>query len=116
MYVVNRSDQQTTKLQSYSLGRLVLTIPQSWLYSYMKRVTVRAFRGMSNINAMKAFMVLGDLMTKKGDELSDEAVKYKERIAFATMRASIPDWQPPSDWDSLTNKQKLDRLNKLKSV
>ena len=46
MYVVNRSDQQTTKLQSYSLGKLVLKIPQSWLYSYMKRVTVRAFRGM----------------------------------------------------------------------
>ena len=46
MYVVNRSDQQTTKLQSYSLGKLVLKIPQSWLYSYMKQVTVRAFRGM----------------------------------------------------------------------
>lgn len=77
---------------------------------------VRAFRGMNNINAMKAFMLLGDLSTKQGDELSDAAVKYKERIAFATMRASIPDWQPPSDWNSLTNKQKLDRLNKLKSV
>ena len=55
-------------------------------------------------------------MTKEGNELSDEAVKYKERIAFATMRASIPDWQPPSNWNSLTNKQKLDRLNKLQSV
>ena len=65
---------------------------------------------------MKAFMVLGDLMTKEGNELSDEAVKYKERIAFATMRASIPDWQPPSNWNSLTNKEKLDRLNKLQSV
>ncbi len=32
------------------------------------------------------------------------------------MRASIPDWQPPSDWDSLTNGQKLDRLDKLQSV
>ena len=46
MYVVNRPDQQVTKLQSYSLGKLVLKIPQSWLYSYMKRVTVRAIRGM----------------------------------------------------------------------
>ena len=55
-------------------------------------------------------------VTNKGDELSDAAVKYKERIAFATMRASIPDWQPPSDWNNLTNKQKLDRLNKLQSV
>ena len=82
----------------------------------MKRVTVRAFRGMNNINMMKAFMLLGDLSTKQGDALSDAAVKYKERIAFATMRASIPDWQPPSAWKSVTNKQKLDRLNKLKSV
>ena len=71
---------------------------------------------MNNIQAMKAFMLLGDLSTKQGDELRDEHVKYKERIAFATMRASIPDWQPPKDWDSLTNKQKLDRLNKLQSV
>ena len=71
---------------------------------------------MNNINAMKAFMVLGDLMTKEGDELSDEAVKYKERIAFATMRASIPQWQPPKNWNELTNKQKLDRLDKLQSV
>ena len=77
---------------------------------------VRAFCGMNNIQAMKAFMLLGDLSTKQGDELSDMAVKYQERIAFATMRASIPDWQPPKDWDSLTNKQKLDRLDKLQSV
>ena len=77
---------------------------------------VRAFRGMNNINMMKAFMLLGDLSTKQGEELSDMAVKYQERIAFATMRASIPDWQPPSDWNSLTNKQKLERLDKLQSV
>ena len=37
---------------------------------------------------------------------SDEHVKYKERIAFSTMRASIPDWQPPKDWNSLTNNAK----------
>ena len=61
-------------------------------------------------------MLLGDLSTKQGEELSDMAVKYQERIAFATMRASIPDWQPPSDWDSLTNGQKLDRLDKLQSI
>ena len=81
-----------------------------------RTLKVRAFRGMSNINMMKAFMLLGDLSTKQGEELSDMAVKYQERIAFATMRASIPDWQPPSNWNSLTNKQKLDRLDKLQSV
>jgi hypothetical protein len=47
---------------------------------------------MNNIQAMKAFMLLGDLSTKQGDELSDMAVNYQERIAFATMRASIPNW------------------------
>ena len=61
-------------------------------------------------------MLLGDLATKQGDELADEAVKYKERIAFATMRASIQDWQPPNNWDSLSNKQKLKRLNKLQNL
>ena len=61
-------------------------------------------------------MLLGDLETKQGDELSDMAVKYQERIAFATMKASIPNWQPPSNWNSLTNEQKLERLDKLQSV
>ena len=36
----------SVSISSYSLGKLVLKIPQSWLYSYMKRVTVRAIRGM----------------------------------------------------------------------
>ena len=62
---------------------------------------------------MKAFMLLGDLTTEQSKKLSDEAIAYKERIVFATMRASIPDWQPPNDWNNLTNKQKLERLDKL---
>ena len=61
-------------------------------------------------------MLLGDLDATSTEKLSDARVAYKERIAFATMRASIPDWQPPGDWDSLTNGQKLDRLDKLQSV
>ena len=77
---------------------------------------VRAFRGMNNIQAMKAFMLLGDLSTKQGNELSDEVIAYKERIAFSTMRASIPDWQPPSDWNNLSNKEKLKRLDKIQSI
>tara|TARA_R100000541_G_scaffold39662_1_gene47408 strand:- start:227 stop:442 length:216 start_codon:yes stop_codon:yes gene_type:complete len=71
---------------------------------------------MNNIGIMKAFMLLGDLETKQEDKLSDKAVAYKERIAFSTMRASIPNWQPPSNWNSLTNEQKLERLDKLQSV
>ena len=61
-------------------------------------------------------MLLGDLETKQEERLSDKAVAYKERIAFSTMRASIPNWQPPSNWNSLTNEQKLERLDKLQSV
>jgi hypothetical protein len=71
---------------------------------------------MNNIGIMQAFMLLGDLDTKQENKLSDKAVAYKERIAFATMRASIPNWQPPSDWNSLTNEEKLNRLDKLQSV
>ena len=65
---------------------------------------------------MKVFMLLGDLDIKKEDKLSDKAVAYKEKIAFSTMKAIIPDWQPPSNWNSLTNEQKLKRLDKLQSV
>ena len=61
-------------------------------------------------------MLLGDLTTEQSKKLSDEAITYKERIVFATMKASIPDWQPPNDWNNLTNKQKLERLNKLQNL
>ena len=61
-------------------------------------------------------MLLGDLSTKQGEELSDTAIKYQEKIAFATMKASIPDWQPPSNWNELSNAEKHKRLKKLKSV
>jgi hypothetical protein len=71
---------------------------------------------MSNINMMKAFMLLGDLDATSTEKLSDARVAYKERIAFATMRASIPDWQPPSNWDELSNAEKHKRLKKLQSV
>jgi hypothetical protein len=71
---------------------------------------------MNNIGIMKAFMLLGDLDTKQENKLSDKAIAYKERIVFSTMIASIPNWQPPSDWNSLTNEEKLNRLDKLQSV
>ena len=69
---------------------------------------------MNNIGVMKAFMLLGDITQK--DKLSDEAVAYKEKIVFSTMRFNIPGWQQPSNWNSLTNEEKLNRLDKLQSV
>jgi len=67
-----------------------------------------------SIEAMKMFMLMGD-MTSENNSL-EEKVAYKERIAFATMRNAIPDWQPPEDWDTLSNEIKMERLTKLTEV
>lgn len=64
--------------------------------------------GRNEFDFMKVFMVLGDMT-------SPDDVKYKERIVFATMRSMIPDWQPPSGWDSLPDKEKLNRLNRIQN-
>ena len=67
------------------------------------------------LNAMKGFLALGDLMTNK-TESEANAVAYKERIVFATMRSMIPDWQEPKDWAQLSNSDKMTRLKKLEEV
>ena len=67
-----------------------------------------------SIEAMKMFMLMGD-MTSENNSL-EEKVAYKERIAFATMRNAIPDWQPPEDWDTLSNEIKMERLTKLTEI
>ena len=64
-----------------------------------------------SIEAMKMFMLMGD-MTSENNSL-EEKVAYKERIAFATMRNAVPDWQPPSNWDTLSDEVKMERLSKL---
>lgn len=67
------------------------------------------------LNSMKAFLLLGDLMNDKKEDKAD-AVKYKERIVFATMRSKIPNWQPPSDWERLNDSDKLERLTKIQNL
>ncbi len=69
---------------------------------------------MDKFNAMKSFLVLGDLMNNDKTTLKDK-VKYKERIVFATMRSMIPQWEPPSDWSTITDEQKLERLTKIET-
>ncbi len=66
------------------------------------------------INMMKMFLAMGD-MADTNITLA-EKVAYKERIVFATMRFNIPGWEKPSDWDSLTDEVKLERLTKLESA
>ena len=67
------------------------------------------------LNSMKAFLLLGDLMNDKKEDKAD-AVKYKERIVFATMRSKIPNWEPPSDWERLNDSDKLERLTKIQNL
>ena len=64
---------------------------------------------------MKAFLKLGEITSDKNESLADK-VKYKEKIVFATMRANIPQWETPSDWDTISNEDKLKRLTKLEKV
>ena len=67
------------------------------------------------LNSMKAFLLMGDLMNDKEEDIA-KAVKYKERIVFATMRSKIPNWEPPSDWGRLNDADKLERLTKLQTL
>jgi hypothetical protein len=69
---------------------------------------------MDNINAMKMFLLMGELTGQK--ESREDKLKYQERIVFATMKASIPDWEPPSDWYELSLDEREDRLDKLRMI
>lgn len=68
-----------------------------------------------SINAMKMFLALGDLTSTENATIESK-VEYKQRIVFATMKNLIPDWQPPSNWDILTDEDKLEILQKLEKV
>ncbi len=64
----------------------------------------------NNFNFMNAFLMLSDM--DNGQTLEQKA-KTKERIVFATMRANIPHWQPPKDWDKLEAAERLKRLERI---
>tara|TARA_R110002020_G_scaffold70096_2_gene181967 strand:+ start:39 stop:266 length:228 start_codon:yes stop_codon:yes gene_type:complete len=66
----------------------------------------------NSLNFMNAFLMLSDLAN---DNIKDK-VRSKERIVFATMKANIPQWQPPKDWDTLTDKEKLKRLENIQKM
>jgi len=69
---------------------------------------------MDKFNAMKSFLMLGELMDNDKTSLKQK-VKYKEKIVFATMRSMIPQWEPPSDWSTISDEQKLERLTKIET-
>jgi len=57
---------------------------------------------------------MGELTGQK--ESREDKLKYQERIVFATMKAQIPEWQPPSDWETLTDTEKLKRLELIQKI
>ena len=61
-------------------------------------------------NFMNAFLMLSDM--DNGQTLEQKA-KTKERIVFATMKANIPQWQPPKGWDKLPAAERLKRLERI---
>ena len=69
---------------------------------------------MREIDLMSAFLMMGDIASN--DYTLKDKVAYKERIVFATMRSYIPDWQPPSDWDMITDEDKMSRLTKIQEL
>ena len=69
---------------------------------------------MDNLTGiMKTFMMLSDL--DNNDNIKDK-VKSKQRIVFATMRAQIPEWEQPKDWETLTDTEKLKRLELIQKM
>jgi hypothetical protein len=65
-------------------------------------------------NFMNMFLMLGDLQADENNY--SKQVKYKEQIIFATMRSLIPHWQKPTDWDEISDIEKMARLRKLEEV
>lgn len=60
-------------------------------------------------NFMQMFMMLQDMNTSI-DTKVEEIIKRKERIVFAT-----PGIIKPSNWETLSNNEKLKRLNKVQN-
>ena len=61
-------------------------------------------------NFMKMFMMLQDIETSV-DTKVEEIIERKERIVFATEGII-----KPSNWETLSNNEKLKRLNKVQNL
>lgn len=69
---------------------------------------------MDNINAMKMFLALGEMTNQ--NETKEDKLKYRERIVFATMKASIPNWTPPDNWHELSIKEREKRIKLIEKL
>ena len=59
---------------------------------------------------MQMFMMLQD-MSRPSDANVKEIIKRKERIVFAT-----PGIIKPKDWETLSDQEKINRLNKVQNL
>jgi|TARA_R100000027_G_scaffold55375_1_gene44513 hypothetical protein len=64
----------------------------------------------NTVNFMKMFMMLQD-MSAPIDAKVEEIIKRKERIVFAT-----PGIIKPNDWETLSDQEKINRLNKVQNL
>ena len=69
---------------------------------------------MDNLKGMNMFLAMGELTNE--NETREDKLKFQERIVFANMRASIPDWKPPPDWYELPIEEREKRINNLKQI
>ena len=67
----------------------------------------------NSLNYMSAFLTLGNLTSQ--NESKEDKLKYKERIVFATMKANIPNWEKPNNWNKLPVNERLKRLNSIEA-
>jgi len=69
---------------------------------------------MDTLSMLKAFMVMTDMTTSKDEDIKSK-LATKQRMVFATMRSVNPYWEQPSDWDTITDEEKLERLERIQS-
>ena len=62
---------------------------------------------MENVNMMKMFLALGGLTS----QTMEEKIAYKEKIIFST-----PGIIKPENWETLSQEERLNRLEKLETI
>jgi len=109
---------------SYGIRHLAKKVSNKEMYNMMEGkesnkvynslVEENKYYENNSLNYMHAFLTLGNLTSQ--NESKEDKLKYKERIVFATMKANIPNWEKPNNWDTLPVNERLKRLNKLETL
>ncbi len=111
-YSITTAKQMTQT--SYGIRHLAKKISNKQMNDLMNGRTEE--KENYSLKFMQAFLKLGTLTNKVETEKDIENnLKYKEKIVFSTMKANIPDWQKPKDWETLDRNEKLRRLNKIEN-